>query len=107
MQLAPDLRNPAAAEKEGCEAFVHIGGDYIYCTIDQLREALDNPPTNLDEEDLSIVEVDHKYPSHVWNLLSIPVPDRNMSNVQPLVAVLYGSLASRKTLELHQFLKSV
>lgn len=84
---------------------MHIGGDYIYCTAEQLRNALSNPPQGLDaEEDIVVVDVDHKYPSHVWNLLSLHEKN-STDSTQPLIAILYGSLASRKTLELHQFLK--
>lgn len=82
---------------------MHLGGDKVYCTVDELRAAINRPPIISEEDEIVTVEVDHKYPSHVWNLLS--ATDRNLSNVQPVVAVLYGSLASRSALVLHQYLK--
>ncbi|ODM98685.1 UDP-glucose:glycoprotein glucosyltransferase 2 [Orchesella cincta] len=40
-QLAPAIANDGK-----CEAFVHLGGDNIYCTVDELRNAVKQPPSN-------------------------------------------------------------
>ena len=72
---------------------MHIGKNKVTCDLGQLEEFVTEGKVEKEEERTFVTEVDHKYPSFIWN------------EPNPPVAILYGHVSSPTSKRLHDFLK--